>query len=125
MQYLLAIYVDESDEPEPGSAEFDEYVGRYHVVTEEMRRAGVFEDGRPLEPVATATTVRVRSGRTLTTDGPFAETKEQLGGFYLLDCANLDEAIAWAERIPAAAHGSVEIRPILRLDPEVPSSASA
>lgn len=115
MQYLLAIYVAESLEPEPGSAEFEPYIGRYLELTEEMERAGVMLDGRPLEPVALATTVRVRDGKTLITDGPFAETKEQLGGFYLLDCADLDEALGWAERIPAAEHGSIEVRPIMEL----------
>jgi len=115
MQYLLAIYAAEADEPAPGTDEFEAYLGRYMTLTDEMRQAGVLQDGRPLEPVSTATTVRVREGKTLTTDGPFAETKEQLGGFYLLDCANLDEAIAWAARIPAAEHGSIEIRPIMQL----------
>lgn len=115
MQYLLAIYVAERDEPAPGTEAFDAYIGRYMSLTDEMREADVLEDGRPLEPVSTATTVRVRDGETLTTDGPFAETKEQLGGFYLLDCENLDEAIRWAARIPAAELGSIEIRPILQL----------
>ena len=115
MQYLLAIYVAESAEPEPGTPEFDEMIGNYARLTEDMERAGVKLDGRPLEPVSTATTIRVREGRTLTTDGPFAETKEQLGGFYLVDCPDLDEAIDWARRIPAAAYGSIEIRPIMTL----------
>lgn len=118
MQYLLAIYVAEELEPEPGTPEFEAYMGRYLELTDEMRRAGAMLDGRPLEPIALATTVRVRDGETLTTDGPFAETKEQLGGFYLLDCANLDEAIGWAKRIPAAEYGSIEIRPIMKL-PEI------
>ena len=115
MQYLLAIYVAEGNEPEPGTEEFDTYISRYMTLTEEMKAAGVMLDGRPLEPVATATTVRVRDDETLTTDGPFAETKEQLGGFYLLECANLDEAISWAGRIPAAERGSIEIRPVMPL----------
>ena len=115
MQYLLAIYVAESLEPEPGSPEFALYIDRYLQLTEEIERAGVMLDGRPLEPVALATTVRVRDGETLITDGPFAETKEQLGGFYLLDCADLDEALGWAARIPAAEHGSIEVRPIMEL----------
>ena len=72
--------------------------------------------GDPLEPTATATTVRVRGGKTESTDGPFAETKEQLGGYYILDCKDLDEAIAYAARIPTAAFGSVEVRPIMVFD---------
>ncbi len=115
MQYLLAIYAAEDLEPEPGTPEFEAYLGRYLELTEDMQRAGVMLGGRPLEPIALATTLRVRKGETLTTDGPFAETKEQLGGFYLIDCANLDEAMGWARRIPAAEHGSIEIRPVMEL----------
>ena len=115
MQYLLAIYRDESHEPENGTPEFDDILKRYTKLTEDLEAAGVFIDGRPLEPVSTATTVRVRGGRTLTTDGPFAETKEQLGGFYLIECADLDEAISWAARIPASEIGSIEIRPIMQI----------
>lgn len=116
MQYLLAIYTVESQEPAPGTDEFDAHIGEYMQLSDEMQKAGTMLDGRPLEPVATATTVRVRDGETLTTDGPFAETKEQLGGFYLVECADLDEAIAWASRIPAARFGSIEIRPIMSLE---------
>ena len=116
MQYLLAIYTVESMEPTPGTDEFDAHIGEYMKLSEDMQAAGAMLDGRPLEPVATATTVRVRDGETLTTDGPFAETKEQLGGFYLVDCPDLDAAIAWASRIPAARFGSVEVRPIMALE---------
>jgi len=75
----------------------------------------VMQTGEPLLPVATATTVRVRDGKTLTTDGPFAETKEQLGGFYILDCKDLDQAIAYAAKIPDAKRGSIEVRPVMEM----------
>lgn len=116
MQYLLMIYSAETAEPEPGTPEFEAHIGRYLRLTDEMNEAGVMLDGRPLEPVSTATTVRLRQGATMVTDGPFAETKEQLGGFYLLDCPNLDDAIDWAKRIPSAEFGSIEIRPIMPLE---------
>jgi hypothetical protein len=87
--------------------------GGYMTFTEEVKSAKVMLGGEALQPCATATTVRVRDGKTLTTDGPFAETKEQLGGFYLLDCKDLDEAIRWAAKIPGATYGSIEIRPVM------------
>jgi hypothetical protein len=82
--------------------------------TSALREAGVYIGGNALLPTTTATTVRVREGRTLTTDGPFAETKEQLGGYYLLDCNDLDEAIEWAAKIPSVGRGSVEVRPVMQ-----------
>lgn len=75
--------------------------------------AGVLVDSNRLQPSSTATSVRVRDGETLTTDGPFADTKEQCGGYYLLDCADLDEALAWAARIPSATYGTIEVRPVM------------
>lgn len=116
MQYLLMIYSAESDEPTDGTPEFDAHIGRYVALADELREAGVMLDGRPLDRISTATTVRVRDGETMVTDGPFAETKEQLGGFFLVECANLDDAIACAERIPSAEFGSIEIRPIMQLE---------
>ena len=116
MRYLLMLY-----EPErPPDAEIpreliEKEMAAYAAFTAEVRNRGLFEAGEALEPVATATTVRVRDGKTLTTDGPFAETKEALGGFYLLNCRDLDEAIEVAARIPAASRGSVEVRPIWEL----------
>jgi len=107
MRYLILIYENEAAwEPT------DEEMGRWFRLTEEMQSAGVLVAGEALAPTSTATTVRVRDGRTLTTDGPFAETKEQLGGFYLLDCKDLDDALAWAARMPTADRGSIEVRPI-------------
>lgn len=91
------------------------FQGHYAFNTEVQQR-GIVHGGEPLQPVSTATTVRVRDGKTLVTDGPFAETKEQLGGFYILDCKDLDEAIDLATRIPEAAFGSIEIRPIMVIE---------
>jgi hypothetical protein len=95
-------------------------MAEYGAVTASIRASGQYLAGEALQPVATATTVRVRGGTTQTTDGPFAETREQLGGFYLIDAANLDEAIAVAARIPAARTGSVEVRPVM----VIPSGSS-
>jgi hypothetical protein len=115
MQYLLMIYSAEDAGPQPGTDEFMQMIGDYQQLTDETKANGVFVAGDPLESISTATTVRVRNGQQEITDGPFAETKEALGGYYLLDCQNLDEAIAYAAKIPTAAYGSIEIRPIMTL----------
>lgn len=112
MRYLLMIYTNESDEPEEGSAERAATMERYGRFYEEAGAAGILTGGERLQPVASATTVRVRGGRTMVTDGPFAETKEQLGGYFLVDCKDLDEALAYAAKIPGAELGSVEVRPV-------------
>jgi hypothetical protein len=114
MRYLLLIYGEESTEPLPDEA-FKAQMAAYDAVTREIRERGLWLAGEALEPTTTATTVRVRSGQTLTTDGPFAETKEALGGFYLIDARDLDEAIEIASKIPAAEGGSIEVRPIWEL----------
>lgn len=117
MKYMILIYGSEaSGSPEPGTPEFDTYMGEYQSFTDDVIAAGKMLASEALMPVATATSVRVRKGRTETMDGPFAETKEQLGGFYLLECANLDEAIAYAARIPDARTGTVEVRPVMVLE---------
>ena len=113
MQYLLLIYSNENDEPRPDTPEGDAHYGAYMKFTEEVQSKKLMLGSNALQPVATATSVRVRDGKTQTTDGPFAETKEQLGGYYLLDCKDLDEAIEYAAKIPSARIGSVEIRPIM------------
>jgi hypothetical protein len=113
MQYLLLIYSNEKDEPKPGTPEFDAHYQAYVKFSEDVERKKVALGGNALDSVSTATTVRVRNGKTQTTDGPFAETKEQLGGYYLLDCKDLDEAIEYASRVPSAKFGSVEVRPIM------------
>ena len=116
MQYLLLIYNNEETTPHPGTPEGDAYMNEYWAFTEEVKQKNLMLGSNALQPVATATTVRVRDGQTQTTDGPFAETKEQLGGYYLLDCKDLDEAIEQAAKIPSAVHGSIEIRPIMKFD---------
>ncbi|WP_086931111.1 YciI family protein [Agarilytica rhodophyticola] len=112
MQYMLLIYSAESQEPIPETPEFGEYIQAYRDFTQEVKDKGVFVAGDALQNVSTATTVRVREDGIQTTDGPFAETKETLGGYYLLDCKDLDEAMLWAAKIPTAKHGSIEIRPV-------------
>ena len=112
MQYLLMIYGSETDGANLSPQEMQSMYGKYMAVTQEMKARKVYIGGNPLQPTATATSVRVRDGQTLTTDGPFAETKEQLAGYYLLDCKNLDEAIEYAAKIPGAALGTIEVRPI-------------
>jgi hypothetical protein len=114
MKYMILLYGSEAaGGPEPGSPEFDAYLGEYQTFTDDVAAAGKLLASEALQPVATATSVRVRKGRTETMDGPFAETKEQLGGFYLLDCKDLDEALAYAARIPDARTGTVEVRPVM------------
>jgi hypothetical protein len=115
MRYLLLIYTEEPAMAPPdgdAAAELDAYA----AFTREVRERGIFEAGEALHPTSTATTVRVQDGQTVATDGPFAETKEALGGFYLVDARDLDDAIELAAKIPAAKHGSIEIRPIWDLD---------
>jgi hypothetical protein len=110
MRYLCLIY---SDERQEATAEEQQTVmAEYYAFTNDIQTAGVSLGGEALQPTTTATTVRVRNGKTMTTDGPFAETKEQLGGYYLLNCKDLDEAIQWAAKIPGAKYGSIEVRPI-------------
>ena len=119
MKYAALIYSNEHDpvsNPDPTTPEFGPIMAGYMKFGEETAAAGVFVAGEPLEPTATATSVQVRDGEVLTTDGPFAETKEQLGGYYLLDCKNLDEALDYAARIPTTAHGRVEVRPVVVWD---------
>ena len=117
MRYALLIYVSEpaEDAVDVMPSEFAEY----EAFSTYIRARGAFQAGDALQPTATATTVRIRDGQTLATDGPFAETKEALGGFYLVEAADLDEAIDFASRIPGAKHGSIEIRPIFELPAEV------
>lgn len=112
MQYMLLIYGDEKAWGEMTEAKMQEMYAAYGTYTQELMASGALRGGSELHPVTTATTVRSRNGKTQTTDGPFAETKEQLGGYYLIDVPNLDEAIKWAAKIPSAAWGCVEVRPL-------------
>jgi hypothetical protein len=112
MRYALLICDEEKRQAEMSSDEAATQTAEYMAFGEEMGARGVLRDGARLHPTTSATTVRVRDGEVLTTDGPFAETKEQMGGFYIVECGDLDEAIEVASRIPSARHGSIEIRPI-------------
>ena len=111
MKYLLAIYEDEKRWGSLKEDAMNAELGEYYAFGEQFKQA--IQGGEALQPTATATTVRVRDGKRLTTDGPFAETKEQLGGFYLVEAKDLDEAIAMAEKLPGARFGSVEVRPVM------------
>jgi hypothetical protein len=115
MQYLLMIYSADGFGPAPNSPEMGKLVAGYGALTAEMRENGILVDGNPLQGVDTATTIKVRDGKTDMRDDPFAETKEQLGGYYLLECKDLDEAARYAEKIPTAAYDSIEIRPIMAM----------
>ncbi len=112
MQYLLLIYNREAAMADMTAEQGGRMMDSYRAFTQGIIASGNFKGGDALQPSATATTVRVRDGKVLTTDGPFAETREQLGGYYLIEAADLDEAIAIAARIPDADGGSVEVRPI-------------
>jgi hypothetical protein len=117
MRYLLLIYGPE-DVPDPTPDEQGQVMAAYNAFTEHIRSKNAYLGGEALEPTPTATTVRVRDGQTLTTDGPFAETKEALGGYYLVEATDLDEAIDFAARIPGAQSGSIEVRPIWEIPAE-------
>ncbi len=113
MQYLLLIYEAESEWNAISEAEKQKIYREYGELSKDLQKNGNYKGGHQLQPVSTATTVRERNGKKSVIDGPFAETKEQLGGFYLLECKDLDEAIQWAARIPHAAQACVEIRPVI------------
>lgn len=113
MQYMLAIYSDESIEPTPGTPEHQQYISDYMAFTAWLKETDAFIAGDALQPVATATSVRVRNGAVDSTDGPFAETREQLGGYYLVEARDLDHATEMASRIPTAKHGTIEVRPLV------------
>ncbi|MEO8971397.1 MAG: YciI family protein [Ktedonobacteraceae bacterium] len=116
MRYILLIYGNENPNPALTEEEMNAEMNAYNAFTQEISERGVLLSGDALQSTATATTVRVRDSKVLTTDGPFAETKEQLGGFYMVQCNNLDEAIEWAAKIPGAQRGSIEIRPVMEFE---------
>jgi hypothetical protein len=116
MQYLLLIYNNEVEYAARPQAEVAQTMAEYGTFTQGIVQAGNFKGGERLRPVANATTVRVRNGKTITTDGPFAETREQLGGYYMIEAKNLDEATGIAARVPSAKIGSIEVRPIRKFD---------
>ena len=112
MQYLLMIYSNEVEYAKIDPATYKTIVGEYETFTKDIVQSGNFKAGDRLQPTSTATTVRVKDGKVMTTDGPFAETREQLGGYYLIEAKDLDAALGIAARIPGARYGSIEVRPI-------------
>jgi hypothetical protein len=116
MKFLLTIYGEESGWGDASPEEIGQVMAAYEAFGRAAAEAGVLVGGEGLQPTSTATTVRVRDNETLTTDGPFAETREQLGGYYLLDCSDLDDAIGWAARVPGAQNASVEVRPVMNYE---------
>jgi hypothetical protein len=112
MKYILMDYVNESGWPQLTGAEQEHWLGAYIAYLEAMKKAGVLNNSTGLQPTATATTVRVADGKTQVLDGPYAESKEQLGGFHIIDVPDLDAAISWAARSPTALHGLIEVRPL-------------
>jgi hypothetical protein len=115
MEYLLLIYTRESDMATMSEEARGALYKDYYEFTDGIRKSGHYKGGNPLQSITTATTVSVRDGKTMTTDGPFAETREQLGGYYLVEAADLDEAIGLAARIPGARMGKIEVRPIQQM----------
>lgn len=113
MKYMLMLYADPANEPMPGTPEFDAYLAEFLAVGEKMRGRAEILAGEGLCGVETATTLRERGGKVETTDGPFAETREHLGGFYLIEAATLDDALAFAAAIPVARLGCIELRPVM------------
>lgn len=113
MQFMLLIYSNEATEAQASKAEQEAVMGEYNAYTDLLRKGGVMVAGEALHPTHTATTVRLRDGKTMTADGPFAETKEQLGGFYIVNCKDIQEAAEWGAKCPGARHGSIEVRPLV------------
>jgi hypothetical protein len=124
MRYLLLIYNEESDATVPDDIAAASHAA-YGAFTADIKARGLFQAGEALTPTSTATTVRIVDGETVTTDGPFAETKEALGGFYLIEARDLDEAIATAAKIPGANNGSIEVRPVWELPAEYAMAEAA
>jgi hypothetical protein len=112
MKYIALLYGEPDAGPAPGTPEFMQMLGEFQSATTAMAEAGILVDSGPLQPPQSATTVRVRDGETQLSDGPFAEIKEQLGGYYLIEVPDLDAALSWAARCPGASHGTIEVRPI-------------
>jgi hypothetical protein len=122
VQYMLLIYDDESVWTEMPEEEQKQVMGEYFAYTEALRESGKYVAADALQPTGTAKTIQVRDGAPLTTDGPFAETKEQLGGYYLVDVDSEDEALDWAAKIPSARYGKIEVRPVVVFPVETTAS---
>ena len=112
MQYLLMIYSNEAAEASAKPADVQQMMAAYGAYTAALRKAGVMVGGERLHPTSTATSVRVENGKAEVLNGPYAETREQLGGYFMIEAPDLDAAIGWAKRCPAASHGTVEVRPV-------------
>jgi hypothetical protein len=115
-QYMLLIYGDPANDPQPGTPEFDADMAKWFAYSESLEKAGALVSGEALEPPTTATTIGVRNGDRVVTDGPFADTKEWLGGFYVIDAPDLDTALDHASRMPNIHHATVEVRPVAKFD---------
>jgi hypothetical protein len=115
MQYMLMIFGSESGRQKYSKEENNQMFAAYGAYTQALRTAGVMKAGDPLQPSSTATTVRVKAGKTEVLNGPYAETKEQLGGYYIIDVPDLDAALSWAARCPGASVGTIEVRPIMAM----------
>jgi hypothetical protein len=113
MKYMLLIYGNEAAGADMAPEQQQAMFAAHNAYSQEMSERGVMRGGDPLVPTSAATSVRVRDGKPITTHGPFAETAEQLGGYYLIECANLDEALVWAAKNPSAAMGTIEVRPVM------------
>jgi hypothetical protein len=112
MKYMLLIYQNEGDWQTAAKAEIDQRMAAYRAYTDALIQAGAMKDGSRLQPGASATTVQIKGGKTQVLNGPYAETREQLGGYYLIDVSDLDAALSWAARCPGASYGKVEVRPL-------------
>jgi hypothetical protein len=112
MQYLLMVYVNEAGWPKMSKSEQEQGIAAYGAYTEALNKAGVLKSSNRLQPVSAATTVRLANGKPQVLDGPYVDSKEQIGGYYLIDVADLDAAISWASRCPGASHGVIEVRPV-------------
>jgi hypothetical protein len=112
MQYLLLLYANEGGWSKLSKTEQEQGMAAYTAYTQALRNDGVLQGSNRLQPIAAATTVRIADGKTQVLDGPYVDTKEQLGGYYLIDVRDLDAALAWAARCPGASHGTVEVRPV-------------
>jgi len=117
MKYMLLIYNDPQREPTYGTPEFNDMMSGYFALNEQMKADGVLVDGEGLQGIETATSLRLTNGKVETMDGPFAETREHLGGYYVVDVPDLDGALKYAGQIPSAAFGTIEVRPLMEYDP--------
>jgi hypothetical protein len=115
MQYMLMIFGDEAGRQKYSKEENNQMFAAYGAYTQALKKAGVMKAGDPLQPSSTATTVRVKGGKTEVLNGPYAETREQLGGYYIIDVPDLDAALSWAARCPGASVGTIEVRPIMAM----------